>query len=325
MLGNTKLKAPSNKTKDTRHRRKPSRVFIKNDKSRVIIQTAKQYALSSSAHGLSYIAEDGRLLIERILWIFVTTLAISFTTFQTTHLYIQWKDDPVITSLDTVALSIEEIEFPAVTICPQGSVKQIGDAVLFKQFREYVVQKKYKESNYNITLGWLKEEYTASKKSYNNAVLPEMTYDEMMMEAELFLKDVYPGAKEKPTQMIQAMTAADPQKVMESETLLSQSEETQCDSSSNLEALKTLNKQLKNDTCPDGFDKQEDGSCIHQARNGLMDYNTAEKYCNILGGARLLYFNSYENITAINRFVLEYLGKYRAGTPVWIIKMCWQL
>ena len=320
MLENTKLKAPFNNTKHICYRTTPSRGCIKNDKRRIILQTTKQYALSSSAHGLSYIAEDGSLLIERIFWIFVTTLAISFTAFQTAHLYIQWKDDPVVTSLDTVALSIEEIEFPAVTICPQGSVKQIGDAVLFKQFREYVVQKKYKESNYNRTLGLSKEEDMASKR-YNNTVLPEMTYDEMMMEAESFLNDVYPGAKEKPTQMIQAMTAADPQKVMESETLLSQSEETQCDPSRNLEALKTLNKQIKNDTCPDSFDILEDGSCIHQARNGLMDYKTAENYCNGLGGARVLYFESYENIIAINRFGLEFLGKYRLSTPVRIIKM----
>ena len=309
MLGNTKLKDNCNKTtKDIRHARAPSRGCIKKEKGRIILQTAKQYALSSSAHGISYIAEDGRLLIERIFWIFVTSLAISFTAFQTAQLYIQWKNDPVVTSLDTVALSIEEIEFPAVTICPQGAVKHIGDAVLFKQFREYVVQKKYKEPNYNRLLGSSKEEDTTSK-SYNNAVLPEMTYDEMMMEAELFLNEVYPGAKEKPTQMIQAMTAADPQKAIESMTLLSQSEETQCDSVSNLEALTTLNKQLRKNTCPDEFDTIEDGSCIHQAKNGPMDYTTAENYCNSLGGARLLYLESSENIVAMNQVGIEFFGK----------------
>ena len=36
---------------------------------------------------------------------------------------------------------LDEIEFPAVTICPQGSVKDILDNVLFKQFTEYVANK----------------------------------------------------------------------------------------------------------------------------------------------------------------------------------------
>ena len=96
----------------------------------------KEYASVSTAHGFSYLAEDGRLKLERMFWLFVVVLAMLFCYYQTATLYNQWQDHPVITNLDTVSLPIEDIEFPAVTICPQGSMSDIVESVLLLQFSE---------------------------------------------------------------------------------------------------------------------------------------------------------------------------------------------
>ena len=98
---------------------------------RPIANTSKEYASSTTAHGFAYIVADDRSIIERICWVIIVILAVSFTIFQMTTLYNQWQDDPVITTLETAALPIENIEFPALTICPQGSVNGILSSVFF--------------------------------------------------------------------------------------------------------------------------------------------------------------------------------------------------
>ena len=60
--------------------------------------------------------------------------------FEESVLEIKDEFDPL-TTLDTVALPIEQVDFPAVTICPQGSRKEIVDSVLFRQLKEYIADK----------------------------------------------------------------------------------------------------------------------------------------------------------------------------------------
>ena len=285
------------------NRRKVSRNKTdRHVKRSTIGKTAKQYLATSTAHGLAYLVEDGRSSIERIFWILITTLAISFTAFQTTQLYRQWKDDPVVTSLDTVKMPISEIEFPAVTICPQGSVNEIMNSVLFKQFKEYVNEK---------TSGRrLKRSTSLEIQQDNDTHDVSLTYDEMIEEIDKFLGDVYPGAKGNPTQMVKAMTAADPQKSIRNDALLHPaSVESECDSSNNLDFLETLNKHLNNDTCPNGFEMLKDKkTCIHQSSE-QYSYDDATKYCSEKGGADVLYFMSYEELEALQNSGLNFSSK----------------
>ena len=114
-----------------------------------ISKTTKEFASSTTVHGFAYIVEHDRPPIDRVFWGLVVILAILFTIFQMTTLYNQWQDDPVITTLETATLPIENIDFPAVTICPQGSINQILSSVLFKQLKEYIIRKE-KEDGLDI-------------------------------------------------------------------------------------------------------------------------------------------------------------------------------
>ena len=126
-----------------------------------IVDTTKQYSSTTTIHGISYLAGDDVSGVERLLWTIVVLFAIVLTTFQVVTLYNDWQDQPVITTLDTAALPIEEIEFPAVTICPQGSRREIIDSVLFRQLKRYI---QYKEGN-----------------------VTNLTEEEMMEQVEAFL------------------------------------------------------------------------------------------------------------------------------------------
>ena len=105
------------------------------------VKTAKDYASNTTIHGFAYIANHEHSIAARLLWLGVVVLAVGIASFQLISLRIQWQKNPVITNLETVALPIEQIEFPAVTICPQGSVKKIMDYVLFEQLAIYIMNK----------------------------------------------------------------------------------------------------------------------------------------------------------------------------------------
>ena len=107
---------------------------------KLISRTSSQYAEQTTIHGFWYLAQSSHGL-EKLLWLTVVSIAVFFSVFQTCSLYSQWQKSPVITTLESIALPIKDIEFPAVTICPQGSLYQNVDAVLFKQLREYIKNK----------------------------------------------------------------------------------------------------------------------------------------------------------------------------------------
>ena len=249
------------------------KVKMKQTKSgrKRIVDTTKKYSSSTTIHGISYLSSDNVSKLERLLWISIVLLAIFFTTFQVINLYDEWQAKPVITTLDTVALPIKEIEFPAVTICPQGSREEVMDSVLFRQLKEYIQNK------------------TASGT--------KLAQNEMMDQVEVFLQDVYPGAKGNPTKLAKLMTSNNPEMYVQNEAIFQLEKE--CDPDSNVEIVETLNKQLNNDPCPKGFDIVKGLEyCVHKA-NTEMTYNEASQYCDDLVGSKLFYLDTYEDLTPL--------------------------
>ena len=122
-----------------------------------------------------------------------------------------------------------------------------------------------------------------------------------MIQVENFLRDVYPGAKGTPTQLVAVMTSNDPKKSLETSAVLQQSEEPECDAESIEHIVSTLNQQLNDDGCPDPFQNIDDLGCVHSSQSG-MTYDQATDYCKELNGAQLLYFTSFENLKALNKY-----------------------
>ena len=92
-------------------RLKPSRPF-----SRTIVN----YSNASTIHGIYYIFERGRWILERFFWIVVVSLSIFYAVLSTWQAWQAWQDDPMITSIATTGLPIQKIPFPSITICAQG-------------------------------------------------------------------------------------------------------------------------------------------------------------------------------------------------------------
>ena len=53
-------------------------------------------------------------------------------------IYEEWQSQPVLTTIGTTGLPIEKIKFPAITICGQGSSKDILNNAMFRQLGTYL-------------------------------------------------------------------------------------------------------------------------------------------------------------------------------------------
>ena len=94
-------------------------------KSAPLTKTLVEYGGSTTIHGLPYILEDGRLLLERVLWVVLVTLGTFISLFFTLTIYKSWDESPITTTVGTTEYDIGQIEYPSITICAQGSVKEI--------------------------------------------------------------------------------------------------------------------------------------------------------------------------------------------------------
>ena len=94
-------------------RTKPSRPFTK---------TLFEYAAGSTTHGISYIFEKGRLILERVFWIIVVIIAVVFAVTWSFMAYEKWQEDPVLTTISTTGLPVQDVPFPSITICAQGNI-----------------------------------------------------------------------------------------------------------------------------------------------------------------------------------------------------------
>ena len=112
--------------------------------------TAKQYASESSIHGIPYLCNLNHSRISRICWMVFVIASLIATSFQVWSIWSESDGNPIITTLETTSFPIEDIDFPAVTLCPQGSVGELVDAALFHQFEEWLVEESRKEISRKI-------------------------------------------------------------------------------------------------------------------------------------------------------------------------------
>ena len=81
-----------------------------------------------------------------------------FSIYSTYISYKDWKDNPIITTVNTTAYPIEDIDYPAITICSQGASKDVMDGVLLRQFEDWLKSK-------GITPGKAKNNHSGNSTS----------------------------------------------------------------------------------------------------------------------------------------------------------------
>lgn len=84
----------------------------------------QEYLVSSTLHGLRYIGTTTLSVFERVFFSLSFLIVIILAGYYISNVYQKWRETPVIIGLDPVSTNINDIPFPAVTICNMNQVRK---------------------------------------------------------------------------------------------------------------------------------------------------------------------------------------------------------
>ena len=103
-------------------------------KSTVVRKTIQEYSEVSTVHGVNYILSKSLPLPDRLLWTFVTAVALAIGSYWSLTAYDNWQENLVTTSLKDAAMPVTSLNFPGVTICTSGLNMEAVTKQLMKDF-----------------------------------------------------------------------------------------------------------------------------------------------------------------------------------------------
>ena len=80
------------------------------------------YFSETTVHGFRYVVE-GRNLFERLVWILFIAFGFIFSFYLISEAFESWKNNPVETTIGEVSVPVQELPFPAITICDTESLQ----------------------------------------------------------------------------------------------------------------------------------------------------------------------------------------------------------
>ena len=67
-----------------------------------MIATLRDYSSDSTIHGIQYLGDPEHSTCGKVFWILTVCTALTCTSFQVFNIWVQWIDDPVVTTLNTI-------------------------------------------------------------------------------------------------------------------------------------------------------------------------------------------------------------------------------
>ena len=104
-------------------------------------KTLKAYGGLSTVHGVPYILDEGQHPLEKMLWIFLVGIGCWVVAYLSLKIYDDWQANPVITTVSTTGYSIKNIPYPSITICAQGSIREISGDVNYSTLFSHALRK----------------------------------------------------------------------------------------------------------------------------------------------------------------------------------------
>ena len=80
------------------------------------------YFSETTVHGFRYIVE-GRNILERLVWLFFVVFGFGYSSYVIWQALDYWQTHPVETTIDQVGVPVQELPFPAITICDTKSLQ----------------------------------------------------------------------------------------------------------------------------------------------------------------------------------------------------------
>ncbi|GJQ86100.1 hypothetical protein Trydic_g15256 [Trypoxylus dichotomus] len=112
------------KTNVDGNRRMIRKCYLSKRKYRNLQNYFEECTSYSSLHGVKYLGERNRTLIEKIGWFIIIAISIIICAYFVHETYKKWETTPILVTVGTTQLPIQHVTFPAVTICPAMKVAQ---------------------------------------------------------------------------------------------------------------------------------------------------------------------------------------------------------
>ena len=76
----------------------------------------KEYCDISGIHGVQFFAPKWPMF-ERVLWSVILFISIFLSGLMLQQMFDNWKENPVLITIETTSLPIQFLPFPSVTVC----------------------------------------------------------------------------------------------------------------------------------------------------------------------------------------------------------------
>ena len=99
-----------------------------------LLENIKEFANRTSLHGVSYLFDKSNSYFERFIWCILFLCSAFFSIYMVHTSFVNWQESKVITTLKTSSKPIQDLKFPAITICGKGQHSGLVEKVLYKEF-----------------------------------------------------------------------------------------------------------------------------------------------------------------------------------------------
>ena len=125
-------------------------------KKSALTKTIEEYASRSTIHGIGYLFDRGLGIVDRLLWLFVVVAFLSIASALTWNFWSQWRNEQVkhltfrkmiqpsqvVTILNNTTKLVEDVPFPALTLCGSGIHMSNVEKKLVQDIIEWRAEKK---------------------------------------------------------------------------------------------------------------------------------------------------------------------------------------
>nr|XP_029712125.1 sodium channel protein Nach-like [Aedes albopictus] len=83
-----------------------------------------EYCATSSVHGVRYFSDPERTMCEKFWWIVMFLVSVGGCVKLIGSTWQKWNLTPIVVNYENQPISITEIPFPSITICPPGRISK---------------------------------------------------------------------------------------------------------------------------------------------------------------------------------------------------------
>lgn len=101
----------------------------------------RQWAEVATTHGIYYVFEKDVRSSSRCVWAVICIALSCLAAGMIRQSYADWKENPVLTTVETTGLPLDKIDFPAITICGLGTIAESVEMAVMHQMKQFYMDK----------------------------------------------------------------------------------------------------------------------------------------------------------------------------------------